>query len=143
MRYLTLAVVLMLVMSACGGKEEASNPAAEEAILPEFVQSAPPRVKDAYLYAVSNPEELKNYPCFCGCGAMGHTSNLSCYAQNIAPDGRITFDNHASGCGICVDITQDVIRLKAQGKSSVEVRATIDAQYSQFGPGTNTPLPQD
>lgn len=74
---------------------------------------------------------------------MGHTSNLSCYIQDIAPDGAITFDNHANGCGICVDITQDVMRLKGEGWSSSAVRAYIDAQYSAFGPGTDTPLPQD
>ncbi len=74
---------------------------------------------------------------------MGHTSNLSCYIKNRAEDGTITYDDHASGCGLCVDITQDVIHMRDQGKAAPEIRTYIDAQYSQYGPSTNTPLPQD
>ncbi len=135
-----LVLLLTLVLVACAG---GSKGAGSVARLPDWVRDAPPRVRSAYEYAVANPEELKKYPCYCGCGAMGHTSNLSCYIQDIAPDGTITFDNHANGCGICVDITQDVMRLKGEGWSSPKVRAYIDAQYSAFGPGTNTPLPQE
>ncbi|MEW6579603.1 MAG: PCYCGC motif-containing (lipo)protein [Chloroflexota bacterium] len=129
-----------LVLAACGGS--AQN-ATSVAALPDWARSAPPRVREAYQYAVANPEELKKYPCYCGCGAMGHTSNLSCYIQDIAPDGAITFDTHAMGCGICVDITQDVMRLKAEGKTSLAVRTYVDAQYSPFGPPTDTPLPAE
>ncbi|HML24525.1 MAG TPA: PCYCGC motif-containing (lipo)protein [Aggregatilinea sp.] len=146
MRPLTrlMSVVLLLVtgliLAGCGGS---ADEAPAVAALPDWVMSAPTRVREAYEYAVTNPEELAKYPCYCGCGAMGHTSNLSCYVQDIAPDGTITYDSHATGCGICVDIAQDVIRLKAQGQSSPEVRAYIDAQYSPFGPGTDTALPLD
>lgn len=132
-----------LILTACGGSSESAASSAGAAALPDWVRDDPPRVREAYQYAAANPDELRKYPCYCGCGAMGHTSNLSCYIQNIAPDGAITFDNHASGCGICVDITQDVMRLKAQGQSSPAVRAYIDAQYSPFGPGTNTAFPTD
>ncbi len=137
----TLLFVLLagaVLLSACGGS--GAHPA-NSVRLPEWVSSAPPRVREAYDYAISHGDELAHYPCYCGCGAMGHTSNLSCYIRDVAEDGTITFDNHATGCGICVDITQDVMRLKAEGRSSPDVRAYIDAQYSPFGPGTNTPLP--
>ena len=135
-----LLVLAGLVLAGCGSS---AKEAPAVAALPDWVMSAPTRVREAYQYAVSNPDELAKYPCYCGCGSMGHTSNLSCYVQNTAPDGTITYDNHATGCGICVDIAQDVMRLKAQGQSSPEVRAYIDAQYSPFGPGTNTALPLD
>ncbi len=72
---------------------------------------------------------------------MGHTSNLSCYISAIEPDGSIVFDEHASGCGICVDITQDVMRLMREERTSQDIRAYIDATYSPFGPSTDTPLP--
>ncbi len=134
----TLLLVLVLVACAGGNKESGSV-----AMLPDWAREAPSRVRAAYEYAVEHPDELAKYPCYCGCGAMGHTSNLSCYIQDIAADGTITFDSHANGCGICVDITQDVMRLKGEGWSSPQVRAYIDAQYSAFGPGTNTPLPQE
>jgi hypothetical protein len=136
-----LLLVGGLLLAACGSSDKSGGTGV--AMLPDWVRSAPPRVKEAYQYAVANPEELAKYPCYCGCGSMGHTSNLSCYVQSIAPDGSITFDNHATGCGICVDITQDVMRLKAEGQSSPAVRAYVDAQYSPFGPSTNTPLPAE
>lgn len=140
---LSLLLVGSLILAACGGSDGSANDTANTAMLPDWARSAPPRVREAYEYAVANPDELAKYPCYCGCGSMGHTSNLSCYVQDIAQDGTITFDNHANGCGICVDITQDVMRLKAEGQSSPQVRAYIDGQYSPFGPGTNTPLPME
>ncbi|MBI5957432.1 MAG: hypothetical protein HY866_01765 [Chloroflexi bacterium] len=142
-RYPGLIILLLLVvlaLSACGGKTGSSD-TTNEANLPDFVKKAPPRVREAYQFAVDHPDELSKYPCYCGCGAMGHTSNLSCYISDRAEDGTITFDNHAVGCGICVDITQDVIRLRSEGESAPEIRAYVDAQYSPFGPSTNTPLP--
>jgi hypothetical protein len=133
--------VAMLMLSGCGAAVSGGQPPAPN--LPDFVRDAPPTVKEAYAYAAAHSDELTKYPCYCGCGAMGHTSNRSCYIKDIAANGGITFDNHAAGCGICVDITKDVMRLKAQGQSSRQVRAYIDAQYSAYGPSTNTPLPQD
>jgi hypothetical protein len=142
----TMIVLVLLagffILAACGGSDD-SGADSDAAALPDWAREAPPRVREAYVYAVAHPDELTNYPCYCGCGAMGHTSNLSCYIQDIAPDGTITFDNHAVGCGICVDITQDVMRLRAQDQSPLQVRAYIDAQYSPFGPGTDTPLPKE
>jgi hypothetical protein len=135
-RLIGISVMVFVLLAACGGQDDSSQVA-----LPAYVKEAPPRVREAYTYAAQHPDELMNYPCYCGCGAMGHTSNLSCYISETAPDGTVTFDNHAVGCGICVDITQDVMRLRAEGQSPREVRAYVDAQYSAFGPGTDTPLP--
>jgi len=143
-----LAVVFVLLASglllaACGSSDDFGEDTASAALLPDWARDAPPRVREAYEYAVVHPDELAKYPCYCGCGNMGHTSNLSCYVQDITPDGTITFDSHANGCGICVDITQDVMRLKAEGQSSPQVRTYIDALYSPFGPGTDTPFPTE
>jgi cytochrome c-type biogenesis protein CcmH/NrfF len=52
----------------------------------------------------------------------------------VDTNGTITFDNHALGCSICVDITQDVMRLQREGKSDQEIRAYIDGTYSKYGP---------
>ena len=114
---------------------------ASEATLPKFLDTAAPRVREAYRFAMANPHEMEKYPCFCGCGKMGHTSNLSCYVKTLGTDGAAVFDEHAAGCGICVDITQDVMRLSSEGKAAPEIRAYVDAQYAQFGPSTDTPLP--
>lgn len=133
-------LVLTAVLSSCAGQSPTDGVAAD-ADIPQFVHTASVRVQEAYRYAVANPHELENYPCYCGCGNMGHTSNLSCYIKDIDAAGNVTFDDHASGCGICVDITQDVMRLRQEGKTPLQVRAYIDATYSSFGPGTDTPLP--
>lgn len=138
-----LLVSVGLLLAACGAAKAPAFELAPVSALPEFARSEPPAVRDAYRFAIANPDELAKYPCYCGCGAMGHTSNLSCYISDISADGAVTFDNHASGCGICVDITQDVMRLMNEGQSSQQIRAYIDAQYSPFGPSTDTPLPVD
>jgi hypothetical protein len=110
---------------------------------PDYVKNAPPTVHEAYEFALSHQKEMQKYPCFCGCGRMGHTSNLSCYIKDVDSKGKVTFDSHASGCGICVDITKDVKRLLAEGKSSKAIRTYIDATYSPYGPSTNTAFPTE
>lgn len=104
--WLILGIYLLsgLLLAACGG---ANSPAtslnqpklAPESALPDYVRlNAPPTVKEAYRFAIANPDVLKQYPCYCGCGAVGHQSNLDCYVKQISPDGsRIVFDNHAYG----------------------------------------------
>jgi len=98
------------------------------------VQTAPPAVREAYQFAAANPETMQALPCYCGCGPMGHTSNYSCYVAGENEDGSLEFDTHALGCSICVDITQDAMRLLKQGKSVPEVRAYVDRTYAQYGP---------
>jgi hypothetical protein len=108
--------------------------------MPAEVQQAPVAVQQAYQFAVANPEILEQIPCYCGCGAMGHTSNYACYVAGVNEDGVIEYDNHALGCSICVDISQDVMRLLDQGKDVPEIFAYVDSNYARFGPPT--PLEQ-
>jgi hypothetical protein len=116
---------------------------ASKSLLPNFLGGAPARTQEAYQFAIAYPHELEKYPCYCGCASMGHKDNLDCYIKDIDETGKITFDNHAAGCAICADITQDVMRLMGEGLSSKEIRTYIDDQYRSSGPSTNTPLPVD
>lgn len=102
--------------------------------MPREVQSAPVTVQTAYQFSAANPDLMKDIPCYCGCGNIGHTSNYDCYVSNVDASGVIAFDNHALGCSICVDITQDVMRMLNDGKSPQDARAYIDATYSKYGP---------
>ena len=52
--------------------------------MPAEVQSAPVTVQEAYQFASANPDLMKNIPCYCGCGAQGHTSHASYYFQDNA-----------------------------------------------------------
>jgi hypothetical protein len=102
--------------------------------MPSEVQAAPATVQQAYQFASANPDLMKAIPCYCGCGSVGHTSNYSCYVSDVDQIGNMSFDSHALGCSLCVDITQDAMRLLRQGKSNADIRAYIDTAYSKYGP---------
>ena len=103
-------------------------------MMPDQVKSAPVVTQQAYQYAVANPDVMQHIPCYCGCGNMGHTSNYSCYVESVDAAGKPKFDDHALGCSICVDITQDAMRLTKEGKSPQDIKAYVDRTYSQYGP---------
>ncbi len=127
----------VLSMTGCSAGASASTTQvqmADMSALPAQMQSAPARVREAYQFAVANPEPLKNVPCYCGCGAMGHTSNYSCFIKSDDGQGKIVFDQHALGCSLCVDIAQDVLRLTKEGKSPGDIHSYITSVYSKFGP---------
>lgn len=102
--------------------------------MPADVQSAPVSVQQAYQFAYANPEVMTQIPCYCGCGAMGHTSNYSCYVSNVNVNGSITYDSHALGCSICVDITQDAMRLLKERNTVPEIKTYVDQTYAKYGP---------
>lgn len=122
-------------------------PAADEARLaawaarPTYVRNDA-RTEEAYAFAMAHPDVLKWIPCYCGCGGMGHTSNLDCYfKRTMAGLSSLDFEEHASFCQICVDETLVVKHMLADGHSVREIRDAIDAQFGGSGPGTPTVLP--
>jgi hypothetical protein len=141
MRYLRIPAmlaglfVLLVAAAGCssGGRAVEMAPMSR---MPREVQQAPATVRESYQFAVANPDVLQQIPCYCGCGAMGHVSNYDCYAQGTEAAGTLSFDGHALGCSICVDITQDTMRLLRQGKNISEIQAYVDQRYSPFGPPT-------
>jgi hypothetical protein len=134
---LLISLVVLTILPACSASSNAGDihlNMASMDLMPAEVHSAPVAVQEAYQFNVANPEIMKGIPCYCGCGSIGHTSNYDCYVSAIDAAGKITFDNHALGCSICVDITQDVMRMLQDGKSPQEARAYIDSTYSKYGP---------
>lgn len=132
----TLALILSGVLSACSTQTaEHSFPMASLADMPAEVQSAPVTVQQAYQFAVANPDVMHELPCYCGCGPIGHTSSYSCYVAEQNTDSSVNiFDNHALGCSICVDITQDAMRMLREGNTVPEIRAYVEQTYSKYGP---------
>ncbi len=93
-------LLLTIIIGACGSSANTGQvelTLASESELPDFVRDAPPQVKEAYRFAIANPEALSKFPCYCGCGAMGHQNNLQCYIKEVHADGSIEFENHAFG----------------------------------------------
>jgi len=143
MRHSRLLIVLSLltgfflvVLPACSSRNQASTEGLRMAALdtmPPEVQAAPESVRQAYRFAAANPDVMRRIPCYCGCGPIGHTSNYSCYVSRAGGKDRITFDSHALGCSICVDITQDAMRLLKQGKTVDEIKAYVDTTYTKYG----------
>ena len=130
-----LLALLASGLSACSNQtSQHAYTLADLQDMPPEVQQAPPVVQESYRFAVANPEVLQQVPCYCGCGGMGHTSNYSCYVAGENADGSLQFDGHALGCSLCVDITQDTMRMLDEGKSIAEIRAIIDQTYSRYGP---------
>jgi len=136
--FLALIVLLAFATTGCNDNtnqsEHQSLKMASLENMPADVKSAPLVVQEAYQFSVANPDLMTHIPCYCGCGDMGHASNYACYVSGQGPDGKLEYDAHALGCSICVDITQDSMRLFEQGKSLAEVRSYIDSTYAKFGP---------
>ena len=149
--YFVVLPVLLLTLAGCANTNDKQQLApapraprvelalAPDSVLPDYLHDADSKVKDAYRFAVANPDVLTEIPCYCGCVKMGHRDNLACYLKANPSGGSIEFENHAIGCGVCVDITQDVMGLMRQGLSLKSIRAYVDLEYSKYGPSTNTP----
>jgi len=108
---------------------------------PGFVR-ANARTQEAYKFAMANAAVLRWMPCYCGCGAMGHGSNLDCFFKPTM-DGltSLTFEEHASYCEICIDTALMAKRMAGEGQSLRAIRAAIDATFGGSAPGTPTELP--
>jgi hypothetical protein len=127
-----LAVIALSVMTGGGGEKRAGSATPTE--FPQFVYYSP-KSEQGYRLAVEHQSLFARMPCYCGCGAMPedpHRNLLDCF---INEDG--SFDSHASGCDICVDIAVDAVQWRAEGKSFAEVRSLVDAKYRGYGPSTS------
>lgn len=159
--WLTLMLIFGAGLAACGGREEAAAPSrslddgysnvapvaghnhamAAVSVLPPDMRQMPRETTQAYLFSLANPDLAQAVPCYCGCVGLGHVSSYDCYVAEAQPGQAIVFDAHARNCQVCVDITQDAMRLLDEGRSPPEIRAFIDATYAVYGPAT--PLEMD
>ena len=141
-----------LLLGACVGAAKGAPPTAPRPsgefvanprldVWPAFISSAPAQVRQAYRFAAQHEAELRYVPCYCGCGASGHTSNADCFVKSRSAEGWMTLEPHGSHCGTCVGIALDVKGMLTYGMSVREIRSAIDAKWASAGPGTPTPLP--
>ena len=128
-----LVVLFASTLPACSTQNQSSLHMMPRDQMPAEVQASPSVVQQSYQFAAANPDVMKSIPCYCGCGNLGHTSNYSCYVSSVDSQGKIAFDNHALGCSLCVNITQDAMRLLKEGKSVPEIKAYVDTTYAKYG----------
>jgi hypothetical protein len=132
---------------AAGIPVDATMPAAEAiaaawAARPAFVTDAPARTQAAYAYAIARPDVLRWLPCYCGCGPIGHRSNLDCFfVARFSAGDPIVFEQHGSYCDICVETALLADAMLRDGKTLLQVRAAVDASFGGLAPGTLTELP--
>ncbi|MCL5027032.1 MAG: PCYCGC domain-containing protein [Chloroflexi bacterium] len=126
-RWIIIALAAAAVLASC------SSTGASDPNFPAFVYSSSSSL-EGYRIAVRMPEVLEKMPCYCGCGKTNnHHSLKECF---IKPDG--SYDDHASGCDVCVKEAVDVDNWHRQGKSLAEVRRLLDAKYRDYGQPTDT-----
>ena len=89
-----LLAVGTMTITGCRGFEAAEHryKLASENILPPDIAKAPGEVREAYRFAIANRDTLRYIPCYCGCGADGHTSNASCYFKDSSTPANPVFD---------------------------------------------------
>lgn len=164
-RHLAAAIVVLLLtpvlLTACGGAAMSQAPAIQTGPMigavddaamtpvdlaawngrPAYVKTADAQTQEAYAFAVQHGDILQWMPCYCGCTAMGHGSNLDCFLRSHDAAGT-SFQEHASVCDVCVKTALMAKTMHAEGHSLLEIRQAIDKSFGNTGaPGTVTALP--
>jgi hypothetical protein len=122
--------------------EVAAAPAGTD--LPEYVMAAGDPTATAYRFALDRPDVMMWMPCYCGCGGhSGHKNARDCFVQPESTSSEIKFDEHGASCDVCVDIALRAREMTLAGSPLWEIRAAVDAEFGDIGPGTDTPLPPE
>lgn len=99
-------------------------------------------VRATYDFAAQHPEIMKYVPCYCGCGAQGHSANESCFiARRDAKGNVLEWDAHGFGCTICVDVAREAMQLYSSGADVTSIRAAIEKKWTPGNAAGKTPTP--
>lgn len=140
---LIICLTFVVIAAGCGTKKDNLKLAAKNEPLPDYVLNSSEKVKNTYLMAAKYPEVVASVPCFCGCVAEGHKSNLNCYIQKMGPNQAVeAWDQHGIGCDICINITNDAVQMHQDGKSNKQIYDLIVEKYKDAGEPTPTPAPK-
>ena len=93
------SVLLTLpLLSGCTGEAPPGRAqTAADASVPALIREAPPTVREAYDYALAEPEKLSQIPCFCGCEDVGHRNVRDCFVREVRTDGTVVWDPMGAG----------------------------------------------
>ncbi|MCM3750244.1 PCYCGC domain-containing protein [Paenibacillus pasadenensis] len=100
--------------------------------LPKFLDTQPEQIQIVYTATATATDLLSKMPCYCGCMEnVGHKSNLNCFINEVREDGSIVWDDHATRCGVCLQIAAESISMKVEGKTDEDIRKTIEEMYGR------------
>lgn len=94
---LVLVISLALIVAGCGSKLKDQNWTLDKKHqpFPDYVLNSSKVVQETYVMASKYPEVVASNPCYCGCVADGHKSNLDCFVHSVGPDNAVTeWDPH-------------------------------------------------
>jgi hypothetical protein len=111
--------------------------------LPAFLNKQPKEIASVYAAVPHYKNVLESMPCYCGCGeSAGHKNNYDCFIADNKEDGKIVWDDHGTKCGTCLEIAAYSMQQAEEGKSTLEIRKTIDEKYKEgYAKPTPTPMP--
>lgn len=150
-----LLVILTMVLSGCGTPSsvhehhsihhavngDLREHTASLTTLPSFLDQQSETIRNAYVIAALNKDDLDWIPCYCGCGeTAGHKSSAHCFIHETSDDGSVVWDDHGTRCGVCIQIAVESALLKKDGHTLKDIRTAIDDKY-RAGYGTPTPTP--
>ncbi len=144
---LVVVVGLVVLFAFAGGSGNGSAaPGVQnqgtDGALPRYITAAGAQVVLAYEFALARPDVMLWMPCYCGCGDhSGHESGRDCFVKATSSSGNIQFEDHGSACDVCVNIALRAREMTSAGRPLSEIRAAVDLEFSDIGPGTDTPLP--
>lgn len=127
----------MLVLGACGAGGNAGATQGKQAESRSEVwtlSDQPADVIAAYTFVAGHRQEAQQIPCYCGCVGLNHGSLGDCFLKREG-----SYEEHASGCGVCRDEAADLKRFLDGGQDARAARVYIDEQYGGLGKPTNTP----
>ncbi|ANE49074.1 hypothetical protein SY83_20540 [Paenibacillus swuensis] len=142
---LFLFIVFCGVVTACGSSDQAANSGGHSGhnenegfevtssadVMPSFLKTYTPRTGQLYARVNEYEELLKTLNCYCGCmdyAENRHDSLYRCFIMG-KENGRVTWTDHGTQCGVCLNELKDATDMASKGKSNEEIRKAIDAAY--------------
>ncbi|MED4228653.1 PCYCGC motif-containing (lipo)protein [Neobacillus cucumis] len=140
-----LFILLAIIAAGCSSKldDQSWKLNKKHAPLPDFVLNSSEKVQETYIMASTYPDVVAQVPCYCGCVAEGHKSNLDCFVKSVGDNNAVTeWDSHGISCDTCINIARDAVELHLNGDSSGEIYQLITEKYKNLGEATPTPKPK-
>ncbi|MGI8316337.1 PCYCGC motif-containing (lipo)protein [Halobacillus mangrovi] len=155
---LIIGLILGSFLTGCSSDEDSTSQSGEETNtehvngdlreetadkdkLPAFLNDKSEDMQTLYTAVSQNKDLLENMPCYCGCGeSVGHKNNYDCFIHENKEDGSVVWDDHATKCGVCLEIAAQSIIDHQEGKSIKQIRQDIDQTYGEdYAEPTPTP----